>query len=67
MPSVDVYENFLKQSQAVAGGYRRWAPPTQRMRFKTILFKESLEMAAHALQNNSFQRKFGNCVFPMFA
>ena len=28
MPSVlDVYENFLKRSQAVAGGRRRWAPP----------------------------------------
>ena len=28
MPSViDVYKNFLKQSQAVAGGRRRWAPP----------------------------------------
>ena len=26
MPSVDVYENFLKRSQAVAGGRRRWAP-----------------------------------------
>ena len=23
MPSVDVYENFLKESQAVAGGRRR--------------------------------------------
>ena len=28
MPSViDVYENFLKRSQAVAGGRRRWAHP----------------------------------------
>ena len=27
MPSVDVYENFLKRSQAVAGRRRRWAPP----------------------------------------
>ena len=30
MPSVDVYENFLKRSQAVAGGRRRWAPPMQK-------------------------------------
>ena len=29
MPSVDVYENFLKRSQAVASGRRRWAPPKQ--------------------------------------
>ena len=27
MPSVDVYEKFLKRSQAVVGGRRRWAPP----------------------------------------
>ena len=30
MPSaIDVYENFLKRSQAVARGRRRWAPPNK--------------------------------------
>ena len=32
MPSVDVYENFLKQSQAVAGGHRRCTPNDMLMK-----------------------------------
>ena len=41
MPSVDVYKNFLKRSQAVAGGRRRWAPPTCAMQSSHLIKYEN--------------------------
>ena len=37
MPFVDVYENFLKRSQAIAGGRRRWAPPRDYCKFMNFI------------------------------
>ena len=49
MPSViDVYENFLKRSQAVAGGRRRWAPPMPQ---STFVISYTIRLSIHFLSN----------------